>query len=430
MSGFFNIRAWVGVLLFACGIMPAVAANPFKTIPWNGYSGAASFTFDDGIYQIETLPQIFLEMPDVKVTFFLSNMGVNLLDLYGVEFSNFAKLGHEIGNHSRTHVHLSNLSEDSLKKEVIDFASELQQVINSYGAEANITAHALPFSANSETASKVINERHFINRSSWGSGRHNWDDEPRWTDIDSRAWYTLPGADSALLKALDTAAYIGDFNSSNPWYTPVKGPSWIVLLNHGVGYSGESQITPELLKDAFKRAKQNNMWIAPFSTVGAYYRAHFTLDASKAITGENGQFTVKWEMPHTNMPKSIPMKVKLSQEFVEESFGQDACIVLEQDGKTIYPDENGVFILEFTSLKATIQKTAPKANMKPYSALSIKKTVSHAPRGYDSYTLLDAKGNHLGKTNGFQVPANMPKGIYFIRAEAPGYAPLMKKVIH
>lgn len=216
MSGFFNIRAWVGVLLFACGIMPAVAANPFKTIPWNGYSGAASFTFDDGIYQIETLPQIFLEMPDVKVTFFLSNMGVNLLDLYGVEFSNFAKLGHEIGNHSRTHVHLSNLSEDSLKKEVIDFASELQQVINSYGAEANITAHALPFSANSETASKVINERHFINRSSWGSGRHNWDDEPRWTDIDSRAWYTLPGADSALLKALDTAAYIGDFNSSNP----------------------------------------------------------------------------------------------------------------------------------------------------------------------------------------------------------------------
>lgn len=172
------------------------------------------------------------------------------------------------------------------------------------------------------------------------------------------------------------------------------------------------------------------MWIAPFSTVGAYYRAHFTLDASKAITGENDQFTVKWEMPHTNMPKSIPMKVKLSQEFVEESFGQDACVVLEQDGKTIYPDENGVFILEFTSLKATIRKTAPKANMKPYSALSIKKTVGHAPRGYDSYTLLDAKGNHLGKTNGFQVPANMPKGIYFIRAEAPGYAPLMKKVIH
>ncbi|PZW61302.1 hypothetical protein [Fibrobacter sp. UWR1] len=70
MSGFFNIRAWVGVLLFACGIMPAVAANPFQTIPWNGYSGAASFTFDDGVFQVEHLPQMLEEMPEVKVTFF------------------------------------------------------------------------------------------------------------------------------------------------------------------------------------------------------------------------------------------------------------------------------------------------------------------------------------------------------------------------
>lgn len=444
MSGFFNIRAWVGVLLFACGIMPAVAASPIKTVPWNGYSGAASFTFDDGVYQIETLPQIFLEMPDIKVTFFLSDMGVNLLDLYGAEFSNFAKMGHEIGNHSKTHVHLSNLSEDRLKKEVIDFAGELQQVMNSYGADVGITAHALPFSANSETASKVINERHFINRTSWGSGRHNWDEEPRWTDVDSRAWYTLPGSDTALLNAFDTAAYIGNFESSNPWYTPVKGPSWLVLLNHGVGYSGETQITPELLKDAFKRAKQNNMWIAPFSTVGAYYRAHFTLDTAKAVVNGNVH-TVKWTLPHPNMPKSIPMKVTLSKEFIASTFGNNASVVLEQKGRIIYP-VNGVYTIEFTDLELNIRAISPASPMLnspecngdfPHleAYMGIENNLqSGAARNFEgmqvTYTLLDAKGKRLGKANGFQDPANMPKGVYIIRADIPGHAPLTKKVIH
>lgn len=428
MSGFFNIRAWVGVLLFACGIMPAVAANPFQTIPWNGYSGAASFTFDDGVFQVEHLPQMLEEMPEVKVTFFLSNMGADILNLYGAEFANLARQGHEIGNHSNNHKHLTSLSENNLRKEVIDFADEIQQVLNSYGADVNITSNALPFSANSEQVSKVVNERHFINRSSWGNGRHNWDEEPRWTDMDSRAWYSWPNAEEDLLKALDTAAYIGDFTSSNPWYNPVKSPAWVVLLNHGVSYMGENHITPEAMRNAFKHAVENNMWIAPFSTVGAYYRAHFTLDAAQAVAEGNDKYTVTWEMPHKDMPKSIPMKVKLTPQFIEETFGQDDSIVLEQDGNTIYPDENGVFTIEFASQQVTIRKASKSANMKPYSVLSIKKQVSLAPNENITYTLMDMKGNRLGETNGFEVPAHLPKGAYIIRAAAPGFAPVTRKV--
>lgn len=445
MNGNFNIKTLFGELLIACGLMSAsFAASPLKTVPWNGYSGAASFTFDDGVFQIETLPQILGEMPEVKVTFFLSNMSADILNLYGAEFANFAKLGHEIGNHSNTHVHLSNLSEDSLRKEVIDFAGEIQQVMGYYGADVNITAHALPYSANSETASKVINERHFINRSSWGSGRHNWDEEPRWTDMDSRAWYSWPNAENDLLKALDTAAYIGDFTSSNPWYNPVKAPAWVILLNHGVSYMGGNHITPDAMKKAFKHAVDNNMWVAPFSTVGAYYRAHFTLDAAKAEANGN-KYTIKWNLPHPNMPKSIPMKVTLDNDFINSTFGKDANVVLEQKGKIIYP-HNGVFTIEFTDLEVNIcVATAGYAQNKPenipaYTSIETVMGIDNIEQTNNSgsilenkqvtYTLHDVQGKLLKRIQSFEVPENMPKGVYFLRANAPGFTPLTRKVVH
>jgi len=430
----------IGMALAICS--QCFAVSPFVTVPWNGYSGAASFTFDDGLYQVEELPQILAEVPEAKVTFFLTNMksmGVNLLHTYGAEFANFARMGHEIGNHSNSHVHLTSLNDDALKSEVIDFADEIKQVMASYGADVSITAHALPFSANSEKVSEVVEQRHFINRSSWGNGRHDWDKQPNWNDVDSRVWYTLPNADTELMKALDTAAFIGKYESPYPWIQPIKAPSWVVLLNHGVSNAGGDHIAPALLKEAMQHAVKNNMWVASFSTVGAYYRAHFVLDKAQANATDNG-FCVSWELPHKDMPKSIPMKITLNSQ-ITSAFQDPGKIVIEQNGNVIWPDENGVYTIEFTALNATIREAssidAPKPSNKPESnttSISKKGLANVSATGSSSrsavYTLLDARGARLGAANGFEVPAHMPKGVYFIRAEIPGQRAQTRKIIH
>ena len=43
-----------------------MAETPIKTIPWNGYVGAVSFTFDDAYAnQVENLKPILDDLPDV-----------------------------------------------------------------------------------------------------------------------------------------------------------------------------------------------------------------------------------------------------------------------------------------------------------------------------------------------------------------------------
>lgn len=436
------LKSWICLAVMVCGFVSAgLAATPFTTVPWNGHSGAASFTFDDAMAsQVTELTPILNEMPQVRVTFFLTDMGFGILNEYAEGFANLAKMGNEIGNHSKNHLQLPNLDNASQRAEVIDFADEIESVMAAHGANVDVTASAPPFCGNSDELAKVINERHFINRLGGWHGRNRWDVEPRWTEIDSRSWYNyMPNYIENWLSALDTAANIGDFSNAQDWESHAKGPSWIVLLHHGIGNGGEYDIKPEEIRRAFNRAVQNNMWVAPFSTVGAYYRAHFTLDAANAVA-EGDKFVVRWALPHKNMPKSIPMKVNLNKDFIEENLGHSAYVVLEQNGKEIYPDETGAFTIEFTDLEVTIRKKTPKPQYMP-GFIGGKQETTNGIHSFDfyervpqngstTYTLYDMKGKNLGKVNDFEVPSSMPKGVYMVRAVIPGAAPVTKKLRH
>lgn len=400
-----------------CGIAcVSHAAPPFITVPWNGHPGAASFTFDDAIDdQIENLTPILEAMPNVRVTFFLSSMGMDVLYRNAAGFAKLAQMGNEIGNHTKNHKQLPNLQSDSVKIESVDFADEIEKVMADNGATVKVTAHATPFCGNSEKVSEIISQRHFINRDGGWNGRHNWDEEPRWFNMDARSWYTFPNSTLQLLNALDTAAYIGDFASSNPWYSPVKGPSWIVLLNHGVSDAGDYSIKPEVIKAAFERAINNGLWVAPFSTVGAYYRAHFTLDTAKAVEAEEG-FSVQWEMPSENMPQSIPLKVVLNTKFIKEFFDHNEEIIVEQDGTPISPDKNGTYILEFTALKANIRKkTEPPPQDSTNSDSFVQKSLPQKRTSAGPYSVFDPNGKNLGTTNNSENTRAKPRGVYFIK---------------
>ena len=312
-------------LSFAALSLAAVStfAGPITTVPWNGHPGAATFTFDDGLHS-QTNNLTFLDnMPDVTVTFFVctNTMG------FGSNTQphlNYAKKGHEIGNHTATHKNLTQNAD--LNSEISGAASKLRGM----GLEA--TSLATPYCAQNQTVKNAINKEHFISRGCGGSGLTGWDTEPDWMQIDSHYWQQNGSTVSAFKSSADQAA------SQSKWH---------VQLNHGVGADWDV-ISAADIKTLIEYAVSKKLWVATFSTVGAYLRAHFTIDKATATNTANG-FTVKWTSPHAHMPKSVPLRVK-----IQGAQGK----TVSQKGKEVKPNSDGTYTIEFMALELEVSGEA------------------------------------------------------------------------
>ncbi|MBQ3779573.1 MAG: polysaccharide deacetylase family protein [Fibrobacter sp.] len=409
----------------AFGLAGIAMANPITTIPWNGHVGAVSFTFDDALEnQIENLKPVLDKLPDVHVTFFLTSMGSG----YRQKADGFAALannGHEIGNHTESHGHLTSISDSSeLEKEIIQFAENIEKTLADNGANIRVISFATPFCENNDNIKSFIAKHHFINRDCGWHGRNEWDTEPDWLSLRAKIWTRSGATVDEMLSSLDTAAFIGNFEGANPWDVQVKGGSWLVVLNHGVtdDQGDDYAIDPADIEKQFKHAIENKLWVAPFGTVGAYYRAHFIIDAAKETATDDG-FTVEWEIPSEYMPASIPLRVNIDT----QSVGENA--IVEQGGKAIKRESDGSYVIEFTEKSLKVRKPKPGENPDSETSLpGVPKRPLAGSQNYTKYTLFDLNGNALGNVNGFEVPAKFPKGTYIIRAEAASQTPLIKKV--
>ena len=409
----------------AFGLAGITMANPITTIPWNGHVGAVSFTFDDALEnQIENLKPVLDKLPDVHVTFFLTSMGSGYRQKAD-GYATLANSGHEMGNHTESHGHLTSISDNSeLEKEIIQFAENIEKTLADNGANIRVISFATPFCEDNDNVKSFIAKHHFINRDCGWHGRNEWDVEPDWLSLKAKIWTRSGATVDEMLSSLDTAAFIGNFEGANPWDVQVKGGSWLVVLNHGVtdDQGDDYAIDPADIEKQFKHAIENKLWVAPFGTVGAYYRAHFIIDAAKETATDDG-FTVEWEIPSEYMPASIPLRVNIDT----QSVGENA--IVEQGGKAIKRESDGSYVIEFTEKSLKVRK--PKAGENPDSATSLpglaKRPLADA-QNYTKFTLFDLNGNTLGNVSGFEVPAKFPKGTYIIRAEANGQAPLTKKI--
>jgi peptidoglycan/xylan/chitin deacetylase (PgdA/CDA1 family) len=210
-------------------------AAPIKTIPWNGHVGAVSFTFDDALEnQVQNLKPVLDELPDVHVTFFLTDMG-NGLKQNAAGFAALAKAGHEIGNHAKNHGHLSGITNnEELNEEIVKFADNIEKMLADEGVSTNVISFATPFCENNDQVKSVIDTRHFINRDCVWHGRNEWDTEPDWLALKAKIWTRSGATVPEMLTAMDTAAFIGNFAGAEPWEVQIKGGTWLVVLNHGV----------------------------------------------------------------------------------------------------------------------------------------------------------------------------------------------------
>lgn len=328
-------------------------AGPITTVPWNGHPGAATFTFDDGLHSQTTNLKFLDNMPDVSVTFFVCT---NTMDFStnSQPHLDYAKKGHEIGNHTMNHKNLT---------EVSNYASEISgaaEKLRGMGLEA--TSLATPYCAQNANVKNAINQEHFISRGCGGGGLTGWDSEPDWMQIDSHYWQANGSSVNGFKGSLDQAA----------------GGKWHVQLNHGVAANWDV-ISAADIKTLIEYAVSKDLWVASFSTVGAYLRAHFTIDKATATNTSNG-FKVTWTSPHAHMPKSVPLRVK-----IQGAQGQ----TVSQKGKEVKPNSDGTYTIEFMALE--LEVSGEPIEVKPFKgAIEIPGTLE--AENYDTYAYSDADG--------------------------------------
>ena len=341
-------------LSFAAVSVVSAFAGPITTVPWNGHPGAATFTFDDGLHSQTTNLTFLDNMPDVSVTFFVCT---NTMDFStnSQPHLNYAQKGHEIGNHTMNHKNLT---------EVSNYASEISgaaEKLRGMGLEA--TSLATPYCAQNANVKNAINQEHFISRGCGGGGLTGWDNEPDWMQIDSHYWQANGSSVSGFKGSLDQAA---------------SGSKWHVQLNHGVAANWDV-ISAADIKTLIEYAVSKDLWVASFSTVGAYLRAHFTIDKATATNTSSG-FKVSWTSPHAHMPKSVPLRVK-----IQGAQGQ----TVSQKGKEVKPNSDGTYTIEFMALE--LEVSGEPIEVKPFKGAIEVPGILEA-ENYDTYAYSDADG--------------------------------------
>ena len=295
----------------------AAYAGPITTVPWDGHPGAVSFTFDDcEISQLNNLGDYFEQNQDIKVTFFLTG-GMNAGNQS--KYFPMVEKGHEIGNHSKTHADLTNTN--NLKGEVTDYKHDLEQ-----RSGAEVISFATPYCYYNDAVEAEIAKEHIVNRNCQGATKYKWDEEPIWERISSDC-------------------YQGNTQQSKGNMSEAKQKNaWTVQLNHGVTGGGGYSISKNDMISIMDEAKAQGLWRAPMGRVAAYYRAHFVIDKATS-TDIDGGFKVTWKSPHSAMPKSVPLRVK-----IEGAEGK----TVKQKGKEVKAEDDGSFVIEFMDLELEV----------------------------------------------------------------------------
>ena len=342
----------------------AAYAGPITTVPWNGHPGAVSFTFDDSeISQLNNLGDYFEKNQDIKVTFFMTG-GMNAGNQS--KYFPMAEKGHEIGNHSKTHSDLTN--SNNLKGEITDYKYDLEQ-----RSGAEVVAFATPYCYYNDAVEAEIAKAHIVNRNCQGATKYKWDEEPVWERISSDC-------------------YQGNTQQSKGNMSEAKQKNaWTVQLNHGVDGAGFGYgITPSDMISIMDEAKAQGLWRAPMGRVAAYYRAHFVIDKATS-TNIDGGFKVTWTSPHSAMPKSVPLRVKIE--------GADGKTV-KQKGKEIQPEDDGSFVIEFMDLELEVVGAAP------VSSSSVEPPASSATVVPTSSSTVVASSDATAPTSSADVPTS------------------------
>jgi len=314
------------IIAFLC--LNSQAAGILKTIPWNGHSGAISFTFDDACASQVTNVFPALQSRDIHATFFIP--GSWNFNQDPQPWIQAAQAGNEIANHTVSHLDLTILDSTVIVDEIVKKADSLRALDPSI----NANTLAYPYCATNALVNKIADTQNIIARTCGGSGQFSWTQKPsNWMQMSSYI-VTDAATSAAALTSIDQVA------SNN---------RWLVTLHHGISGDG-SEVTTTQLNELFDRAITNKLWIAPYRDIAAYWRASFTMDTVTA-TVIDGTWTLHWESPHPRMPAKIPLRIRIDNTILGSS------VYVYQNQQSLTAESDGSYIIDFMALNLKLSSS-------------------------------------------------------------------------
>ena len=274
----------------AAGIArPSGNPNSLMVLKWAGFKAAASFTFDDSLSsQISNYAA--LQATGVHLTFYLvsNNNGTS------ATWSQAAKDGHELGNHTADHCHDDGAGcfwgsyAGSLGAELDECTTHIKQ---QFGV-SNVWTSASPYG---DTGYETADSTRFLLNRGVQSGSVGANDN---TNL-----YALPchvAAQGELANA---------FNSVTD--AARDAGKWQVFLIHSLG--GDGGYNPISMTDALgaiEHAKSaGDIWIDSVVHVGAYWLAQKLLSGAVPTVSGSGK-TWSWMLP-SHFPPGRFLRVKV-----------------------------------------------------------------------------------------------------------------------
>jgi len=298
-----------------------------KVLPWNNHQAALSLTFDDSRAVHLDLVAPELNKRHLRATFFLIVSKTTRLG----DWQKLQSQGHEIGNHSVTHEHATDLTKAGEELQVEDAKKFLDSNFKS-----DIITFAYPYTEVSPGLLYWVKRYDFAARGGRGDGTLVYmksDVQPDWNNLPSQPSYTK----------YDLATYEGWIDKD------VSLKAWTIIQIHGIGDPSTgfepipSNTFIEFL-DYVKAMEPRGLWVAPFGEVAAYFRAQKILEAAPTQAA-NGEKKIGWQVP-TPFPHGVVLKVA-----VEPS----THARLYQAGRELRRGKDGVYSVDFDSRELVVK---------------------------------------------------------------------------
>ena len=403
------------ILIISFSIQAQVA-SPYQLGTWSGFRNCAiSYTFDDGCPNQFTKAIPIFDEAGYKLTLFtISSWITNWTDL-----QNAAKGGHEVANHTHTHLSLSTLTVDQQKSEL----ETSNNLINSQVTTQKSVTMATPYCNKGNDA---LASQYFIAvRGCQGF-------------IEPKTPGSFMNVSSIICGNLGSVKMVKDFKAKADQASTSKG--WLVYLIHGIDNDGGySPLASDTLKASLKYLKENDskFWVNTFGNVARYAKERNCVTVKEtSFTDSTINLTVTDTLKNDewyNMPLTLRRSLPSGWSFA--SITQDgkplSTLVVEVNSvKYIQfdaiPDAGGVVILK-SAATGLHQLTSSSDDLK-LKAWSDGKSISFKVPGkcqpnpslsiYSTNGLLiDSYSNCRidGKT-GKITPESMPKsGVYIVR---------------
>ena len=280
-----KIIAALALILLSAIAATAQNENVVRVLPWNNHRAAVSLTFDDGlpVQLVFALPA--MNARHMRGTFFLCPE-----NLKSVESWKAALVNDEIGNHTNTHPHLTQISEGNRIMEIASARAYLETTF-----ERSASSFAYPFEDSNPDVEADAKQFSFMAR--------GYADQVYITPSSNVDWYRV--GSQVARTSYNLQVYKG-------WITEaLQAHAWVTFQYHGFAGVGYEPVPVPIFEQTLDYLSQEpDVWVAPFGEVGAYFRGSQIFE-SAAVKHSNGEYVYDWTLP-TGFPRGVVLKVRLN----------------------------------------------------------------------------------------------------------------------